>query len=103
MNEEELANLNDNVMQNMGGFGAFSGANPSGADYEERSRHTYVSHAAMSQEGGGFFSQRGTVISDARESIRDVVRQSTYDDASSSFGNLQVGMKTGHPDANHAQ
>lgn len=46
MNEEELANLNDNLMH--GGFGGMG----AGAEYEERSRHTFVSHAGMSQDGG---------------------------------------------------
>ena len=57
MNEDELlANLNDNVMP------AFAG--------EDESRHTHVSNA-ISQDGG-FFSQRGTVISEARFTDRDV-------------------------------
>ena len=60
MNEDELlANLNDNVM-------------PAFAGEDAESRHTHVSNV-ISQDGG-FFSQRGTVISDARITERDVQR-----------------------------
>ena len=81
MNEDELlANLNDNVMPVYGD--------------DAQSRHTHVS--CLQSQDGGFFSQRGTVISDARVTFteRDIQRQSTHDDgAGHSFVNLQASGK----------